>query len=179
MSTLLHIDASVDLETSASRAASARLVADLAPSRVIRRDVASDPLPQIDGAWATARLVPANQASAHERATLALSDALVEELEAADTIVIGLPIYNFGMPASLKAWVDLVARPRRTFRYSANGPEGLLRGKRAIIAVASGGTRVGSATDFASTHLAQVLRFLGIEDVTVRDAADVTARKAA
>ena len=174
MTTILHIDASVGDDTSISRAASAKLVADLAPDRVIRRDVAAAPLPHIDGAWATARLTPIDKATPAEREVLALSDALVEELEAADTIVIGLPVYNFGMPASLKAWVDLVARPKRTFRYTETGPEGLLSGKRAIIAVASGGTKVGSPGDFASTHLAHVLAFLGISDVTVVPAAEVS-----
>ena len=179
MTTVLHIDASANLATSQSRAASANLVAALAPAQVIRRDVSATPLPQIDGDWAAARLVPADVATDADRNRLALSDSLVVELQAADTIVIGLPVYNFGMPASLKAWVDLVARPKVTFQYGPNGPEGLLSGKRAIIAMASGGTKIGSAGDFASTHLTHVLNFLGISDVTVVNAAEVITDKAA
>lgn len=179
MTTLLHIDASVGGDASLSRQASARLVSGQGATRVITRDLAATPLPQITGEWAAARLVPADALSDAERAELELSDALVAELEAADTIVIGLPIYNFGMPASLKAWVDLVARPKRTFQYTETGPEGLLKGKRAIIAVASGGTKVGSDADFASTHLRFVLGFLGITDVEVVVAKDVLAATAA
>ena len=81
--------------------------------------------------------------------------------------MIGVPVYNFGIPASLKAWVDLVARARETFRYSENGPVGLLEGKKAYILLASGGTPVGSDVDFASNYLKFILGFLGITDVTV------------
>ena len=179
MTIVLHIDASVGGAASASRAASAALVAEQQAETVITRDLAADPLPQITADWAAARLVPAGALSDADRAELALSDTLVAELDAADTIVIGLPIYNFGMPASLKAWVDLVARPKVTFQYGPYGPEGLLQGKRAIIAMASGGTSIDSPGDFASTHLTHVLKFLGIEDVTVVNAAEVVAAQAA
>jgi FMN-dependent NADH-azoreductase len=91
----------------------------------------------------------------------------VAELQAADTVLIGLPIYNFGVPAALKAWIDLVARAGVTFRYSAEGPVGLLEGKRAIISVASGGTEAFSEIDYATTHLKHVLGFIGITDVEV------------
>lgn len=179
MTTVLHIDASVDTATSRSRAASAALVAAQSPDTVIRRDVAATALPHIDGAWAKARMRPADELTDAERETLALSDTLVSELKAADVIVIGLPVYNFGMPASLKAWVDLVARPKVTFAYTPEGPKGLLHDKRAIIAVASGGTKVGTPSDFASTHLTHVLGFLGIRDVTVIDAAEMQETQAA
>jgi FMN-dependent NADH-azoreductase len=109
--------------------------------------------------------MPAEARDAGARATLDLSDRLIAELKAADTIVIGMPIYNFGMPASLKAWIDLVARSGVTFRYGEDGPVGLLEGKRAVVAVASGGTRVGSDIDFATGHLRHVLGFMGITDV--------------
>ncbi len=88
------------------------------------------------------------------------------EVQAADTIVIGLPIYNFGVPAALKAWIDLIARAGVTFQYSAEGPKGLLTGKHAIVAVASGGTEIGSDIDFASGYIRHVLGFVGITDVT-------------
>ena len=92
---------------------------------------------------------------------------MIEELKSADTIVIGVPIYNFGIPARLKAWIDLVARAGVTFRYTEAGPQGLLENKRAIIATASGGVPVGSPADFATTYLKQVLAFIGITDVTI------------
>ena len=81
--------------------------------------------------------------------------------------MIGSPIYNFSVPASLKAWIDLVARAGVTFRYTANGPQGLLSNKKAYVIVASGGTEIGSRIDFASRYLRHVLEFLGIDDVTI------------
>ena len=90
-----------------------------------------------------------------------------------------MPVYNFGMPAALKAWIDLVARPRVTFAYTEGGPVGLLEGKQAIVAVASGGTQIDSAGDFATPHLRHVLRFIGISDVTVFNAKDLSLAKAA
>ena len=177
--TILHIDASVGGDTSISRAASAKIVAESGAARIITRDLSATPLPQIPGDWAAARLVAPKDRSPDQKAILAGSDALIAELQAADEIVIGLPIYNFGMPASLKAWVDLVARPGVTFRYTQTGPEGLLTGKRATIVVASGGTPIGGDWDFASTHLKHVLGFIGITDVTVVAAAEINAAKAA
>ena len=95
---------------------------------------------------------------------------MVAELEAADTIVIGVPIYNFGVPAALKAWVDMVCRARRTFAYTENGPVGLLDNKKAFLVIASGGTDSGSEIDFATGYLRHVLGFIGIHDVTIVDA---------
>ncbi len=179
MSHILQIDASLSGAASVSRRATAQIVRDLDAAHITHRDLAASPLPLIDTAWTTARLVAPEDQTPVDRASLALSDTLLAELEAADTIVIGLPVFNFGMPASLKAWVDLVARPRRSFVYTPDGPKGLLTGKRAIIAMASGGTQIGSPGDFASTHLTFVLNFLGITDVTVVDAADYAAAQAA
>ncbi|WP_341366902.1 NAD(P)H-dependent oxidoreductase [Yoonia sp. BS5-3] len=171
--TVLHIDASGTLSGSTTRAATAKLVANLAPERVIRRDLAATPLPQIDGTWIASRLVPADARTDADHVSLALSDTLIAELQAADTIVIGLPVYNFGMPAALKAWVDLVARPKVTFHYTSDGPVGLLTGKRAIIATASGGTEIGGPLDFATPHLRQVLGFLGIAEIDIKHANEV------
>ncbi|ABV92103.1 FMN-dependent NADH-azoreductase 1 [Dinoroseobacter shibae DFL 12 = DSM 16493] len=107
------------------------------------------------------------QRTADQRAVLALSDSLVAELQAADTVLITLPIWNFGIPSTLKAWIDQVARAGVTFRYTPDGPVGLLEGKRAILAVASGGTEVGSAIDFATDYLRHVLGFIGIHEVEI------------
>ena len=181
--TVLRIDASARRDGSVTRDLAERLVDRLGADRVISRDLAETPLPQIDGDWIGANFTPADQRDDAQRARLAQSDSLVAELQAADTVVIGLPIYNFGVPAALKAWIDLVARAGVTFRYSAEGPQGLLTGKRAIVVVASGGTPVGSEIDFASGYVRHVLGFLGITDVTFvqadRMALDPEATRAA
>jgi len=165
---ILHIDASARFEGSISRTLSADLVAALedrhAGARVVRRDLA-DGLPLIDADWIGANFTPAEERTAAQRETLALSDELVRELAAADTIVIGAPIYNFSVPAVLKAWIDLTARARLTFRYTENGPEGLLKGKKAYVVVPSGGVPVGSAVDFATPYLRHALGFVGITEV--------------
>lgn len=164
--TVLHIDASARRRDSISRDLSARVVAQLAPEHVIRRDLAQ-PLPQITEHWVAATFTPADARSDAQRETLALSDQLVDELAAADTIVIGTPVYNFGVPAGLKAWIDLIARAGRSFEYTEDGPRGLLTGKRAIIAIATGGTPIGSEIDFASGYLRFILGFVGITDVQI------------
>ena len=175
--TLLRIDSSATLSGSTTRALTDRIVEQLAPANVITRDLAKDPLPQLTQDWIDARSTPDADRSAAQHSVLALSDTLVGELVDAETIVIGLPVYNFSVPASLKAWIDLVARVGVTFRYTPNGPEGLLKGKRAIIAMASGGTAAGSDIDFASGYLRHVLGFIGITDVTLI-AADALAKDA-
>ena len=165
---VLEINTSARQEGSISR----RLVNDLLealedryPSiRVTQRDVAAG-LPFVDDAWVSANFTPEEERSASDREVLALSDELVSELEAADFLVIGAPIYNFSVPATLKAWVDMVARARKTFRYTENGVEGLLKGKRAFVVVPSGGVPIGSAVDFATPYLRHVLGFIGITDV--------------
>jgi FMN-dependent NADH-azoreductase len=162
---VLRIDSSVRTEGSISRDLTTRIIERLGADTVTTRDLAG--LTLIDEAWVGANFTPADQRTEAQKETLALSDAMIAELQAADTLVIGLPIYNFGVPARLKAWIDLVARAGVTFRYTEAGPEGLLTGKRAIIAVASGGVPAGSPVDFASTYLKQVLSFIGITDVTV------------
>tara|TARA_R110002049_G_scaffold44333_3_gene129763 strand:+ start:4024 stop:4608 length:585 start_codon:yes stop_codon:yes gene_type:complete len=173
----LRIDTSLNTENSVTRKLADRIVETLNDSVVTTRDLAAVPLPQIDAAWATARVIPEDDRSADHRATLALSDTLVAEVQAADTIIIGVPVYNFSIPASLKTWIDQIARAGVTFRYTENGPEGLLEGKRVIIAMASGGTGLGSDADFASNYLRFVLGFLGITDVTFV-AADALAQDA-
>ena len=162
--TILHIDSSARIEGSTSRDLSARIVERLGATSVIRRDLAQ-PLPLIDAAWIGANFTPADARDAEQRDRLALSDELVAEVKAADVIVIGAPIYNFSVPAALKAWIDLVARAGLTFQYTETGPKGLLEGKRAIVAVASGGTKAGSEVDFATGYLRHVLGFIGITDV--------------
>ncbi len=131
-----------------------------------QRDLA-DGIPLVDERWISANFTPEEERTAEQRETLAASDALVAELKAADIIVIGSPIYNFGVPAAVKAWVDMIARARLTFRYTPDGPEGLLKDKKAYIVIASGGVPVNSPVDFATPYLRQALRFVGITDVEV------------
>ena len=164
--TVLHIDSSARIQGSVTRDLSAQIVSRLGADQVIRRDLAA-PLPLLDGAWVGANFTPADQRSDEQKQLLALSDSLVEELKQADTIVIGSPVYNFSVPSTLKAWIDLVARVGLTFKYHETGPVGLLEGKSAIIVMASGGTQAGSDIDFATTYLRHVLGFIGITDVQV------------
>lgn len=164
---LLRIDSSAAIEGSITRDLTDRIIATLGETDVVTRDLAAQPLPQIDHAWAVARVTPSEDRSAEQQEALILSDRLIAEIEAADTIVIGLPVYNFTVPTALKAWIDLVARVGVTFRYTAEGPEGLVKGKRVLIAMASGGTPAGSDIDFASTYLRHVLGFMGMTDVTL------------
>jgi FMN-dependent NADH-azoreductase len=140
------------------------------------RDLAVAAPSFVDADWVDANFTPPEQRDEEQKAALADSDALVAELKAADVLVIGVPIYNFGIPAALKAWVDMVARARLTFRYTENGPVGLLQGKRAYLAVASGGTAVGSEMDFATGYLRHLLGFLGIDDVQIVAADRLMAR---
>lgn len=161
---ILRIDASARREGSVSRDLSTRIIARFPDATVTTRDLATG-LPLIDETWIGANFTPKDDRDDAQHAALGLSDDLIAELQAADTLVIGLPIYNFGVPAALKAWVDLVARAGVTFKYSENGPQGLLTGKRAIIAVASGGTEAGSSIDFATGYLRHVLGFIGITQV--------------
>lgn len=162
--TVLRIDASARRTGSESRKLADRIIDRLSPATTLTRDLATA-VPAIDEAWLAANWTPDADRSDAQRDTLALSDQLVSELKAADTIVISTPIYNFGIPAALKAWVDQIARAGVTFNYTETGPKGLLDGKRAIIAIASGGTEVGSDIDFASGYLRHVLGFVGITDV--------------
>ncbi len=136
--------------------------------RVIARDLGRDPVPHltIDSATALRGGEPINSAQAAARS---LSDGLITELKAADTLIIGAPMYNFGMPSTLKAWFDHVLRAGITFSYSESGPEGLLKGKRAFVVESRGGLySEGPAQpmDSQEPHLRNLLAFMGITDVT-------------
>lgn len=162
---ILRIDASARRTGSITRDLTDEIMATMPDAQVTIRDLAK-PLPLLDEAWIGANFTPADQRSDDQRDRLALSDQLVQEIADADTLVIGLPIYNFSVPASFKAWIDLVCRAGLTFQYSETGPKGLLTGKRAIVALASGGTEMGSEIDFAGRYVQHVLGFIGITDVT-------------
>ncbi len=143
---------------------------------LIDRDLAKG-LPFIDEQWIGANFTAEEDRNDEHKAALALSDNLVSELQDAQHIVIGVPMYNFNMPAVLKAWIDLIARARLTFQYTENGPEGLLKDKKVYLVLASGGVPIGSEMDFASNYLKHVLAFVGLTDVTIIDAAKVDLTK--
>ena len=165
---ILEINAAARYDGSISRKLAADLSNALADrfgnADVKRRDLAKG-LPFIDEEWVTANSTPEEERSEHHRKTLSYSDELVAELQDADVLVIGAPIYNFSVPAVLKAWIDMVARARLTFRYTETGPKGLLTGKKAYVVVPSGGVPVGSEMDFATPYLRHVLAFIGITGV--------------
>jgi len=134
------------------------------------RDLAREPLPHIGDDFVAATRSPNGPQTDAQRALLARSDELVDELFAADVIVIAAPMINFTIPTNLKAWIDYVARAGRTFRYSEKGPEGLVKGKQVIIVAARGGVYSagpGSALDFQLPYLKSVLAFLGMTEVEV------------
>lgn len=169
VNTILRIDSSARHAGSVTRDLTDQLIdhlATLSPIQVTDRDVSTG-LPFVDQDWVNANFTPEDDRTPDQVAKLTLSASLVEELKDADILVIGVPIYNFGIPATLKAWVDMVCRARLTFRYTENGPVGLLEGKRAYLLVASGGTAIESEMDFATPYMRQMLAFVGIEDVTV------------
>jgi FMN-dependent NADH-azoreductase len=172
MTNVLILDSAATGDASVSRKltdAAARTIRHRDPAvRIVRRDIGTDVVPHL-----TEQTVPAIRAglvdSEAAREALALSDALVAELQEADLIVIGAPMYNFGMPSTLKAWFDHVLRARVTFQYSEAGPEGLLKGKKAIVVVARAGLYSegpAAAMDHQEPHLRTLLGFMGITDVT-------------
>ena len=172
MSTLLHIDSSARYTGSLTRQLSAAYVeqwqAKNAGGTVVQRDLASHILPHITEAMIGAYFTPADQRSTEQQSIIALSDKLVDELLAADTLVVGIPMYNFAPPSAFKAWIDHVCRAGRTFSYTDKGPVGLVTGKRAIVILSRGGVYSegpAQALDFQGTYIRSVLGFIGITDV--------------
>ena len=170
MTNILHVTASIRGEESVSRKLGNRLVEQLQDrtgANVTLRDLAKNDLPLIDADRFAANLTPLAERDEQARQLAAVGDDLIAELQAADTLVLSLPVYNFTMPSTLKAWADLVARAGTTFRYTENGPQGLLTGKKAYALIASGGTPIGSEIDFLTPWLRHFLKFLGITDLEI------------
>lgn len=169
---ILHVTSSTRGSASYSNRVAEQAIAELqtrAPgATVVTRNLATDPLPHIDDDFVAATRSPQGPQTEHQRALLAKSDSLVDELFAADVIVIAAPMINFTIPSNLKAWIDYVARAGRTFSYSEAGPKGLVTGKQVIIVGARGGVYAdGNAMDFQIPYLKSVLAFLGMTDVEV------------
>ena len=178
MSNILRIDSSAHQGASVTRELGdevvRRLVARQQKASVVEVDLAEG-MPHIDADWIGASFTPAGQRDSQQRARLAVSDDAIEALKQADAMVLTVPVYNFSVPSTLKAWIDHVCRAGVTFRYTDKGPEGLLRDRPVYLVMASGGVAFGSAVDFASGYLRQVLRFIGIEDVRLIGAERVAA----
>ena len=173
MTNILTVNSSPKTEGSISRDLVERFVDKWRAQNtasVVARDVGTTPPPHLDEATIGAFYTPEDARSDDQQARIAFSDELVGELEAADVIVIGAPMHNFGLTSGLKAWIDLVARVGRTFKYTENGPEGLLTGKKVYVLTARGGNYSESspahAMDHQAPYLRTVLGFLGLDDVT-------------
>jgi FMN-dependent NADH-azoreductase len=135
---------------------------------VVVRDLAKEPLPHVGEAFVGGLYSPPEQRTPDQARAMARSDSLIDELFAADVVVIAVPMHNFGLPSTLKAWIDYVVRAGRTFAYSEKGPQGLLKGKKAILVLARGGVYSdgpAKALDFQESYLRSILGFVGITDV--------------
>jgi FMN-dependent NADH-azoreductase len=170
MTKILHIDSGIFHANSQSSQLSAHFLAAYQAKHgatvVSHRNLAAEPLPHLDAAIVAGFMTPEADRSPEQNTSTAISDTAIAELQAADVLVLGLPIYNFGVPSALKAWIDHVARVGITFRYTENGPEGLLSGKKAYVLAARGGVYAGTGNDHQTPYIRQVLGFLGITDVT-------------
>lgn len=143
----------------------ARLRSAHPEASVAARDLATNPHPVLDEPALGALFTPVDQRSPEQAARVALDDALIAQVQAADVIVLGVPMYNLGVPVQLKNWIDAIARAGVTFRYTAEGPEGLLKGKRVYVGLARGGRYRGTEADTQVPYLRMVLGFLGMTDV--------------
>jgi FMN-dependent NADH-azoreductase len=169
MQTLLHIDTSIHSSQGESSRLAARFVErfqhEHPEAAVIHRDLAQDPVPHLTAERFAAFVARPEARTPGQAAIAGESDALIAELERADLVVLAVPMYNFGIPSALKAYFDHVARSGRTFRYTAKGPEGLLKGKKAIVFATRGGVYAGTARDTQTPYLRDFLAFVGITDV--------------
>lgn len=166
---ILQINASARREGANSTQVANRVVERLQAANpaatLTLRDLAVTPHPVLDEAALGALFTPAEQRTPEQAARVALDDALIAEIQAHDTLVLGVPMYNFGVPVQLKAWIDAIARAGTTFRYTATGPEGLLKGKTVYVALARGGLYRDTPNDSQVPYLKAVLGFLGMTDV--------------
>ena len=167
--TLLQINASLFSDAGTSSALANEFVAGWKKrhpgATVIARDLAKEPVPHLTAERFHAFITPANQRDANQRAEVAYSDALIEELKRAEVVVLGVPMYNFDVPSTLKAYFDHVARAGITFRYTEQGPVGQLQGKKVYVFASRGGLYAGKPQDTQSAYLKNFLGLLGITDV--------------
>jgi FMN-dependent NADH-azoreductase len=166
---ILHINGSArptgSNSTRVADAITARLLARHPDATVELRDLAREPHPLLDEGALGALFTPAEQRSEEQATRVALDDALIAQLKRADAIVLGVPMYNFGVSVQIKSWIDAVARAGQTFRYSANGPEGLVTGKKVYIGLARGGIYRDTPNDSQVPYLRGVFGLMGMTDV--------------
>ena len=166
---ILQINSSARVEgansTRLANPVTARLQAKHPGATVTVRDLAVTPHPVLDAAALGALFTPADQRTPEQAARVALDDTLIAEVQAHDAIVLGVPMYNFGIPVQLKTWLDAIARAGVTFRYTANGPEGLIQGKKVYVAFARGGIYRDTPADSQTPYIKTILGFLGMTDV--------------
>lgn len=173
MSRLLLITSSPRIESYSSRVARSladKLAARAPGSTVVVRDLTRDPLPHIDDSFAAARNLPPDVLTPVQKAALALSDTLLNELFAADTIIIAAGMINFGIPSNLKAYIDYILRPGVTFKYTQEGPEGLVTGKKVYLVLARGGVYTQGpmqSFNFQDPYLRASLGFIGLDDIEI------------
>jgi FMN-dependent NADH-azoreductase len=169
MKTLLQLKTSLFADGGQSTQLTERFVAAWRAAnpgaKVIVRDIGREPVPHLTAERFGAFVAPSESHTAEQLAVVKFSDALIDELRRADVIVIGLPMYNFGVPSSLKAYFDHIARAGVTFRYTPQGPVGLLTGKKVYVFATRGGAYAGTALDTQTTYVRDFLRFIGIDDV--------------
>jgi len=165
MKTILQVNASILANEGQSTRLADQFVAAFPDAQVIRRNLAADPVPHLDAERFGAFVAPAEKRTPGQSRVVAYSDALIDELRRADTIVLGLPMYNFGLPSTLKAYIDHIARAGVTFRYTEKGPVGLLTGKKLYVFAARGGIYAGTPRDTQSAYVRDIFGFLGITDV--------------
>ena len=167
---VLELSSSGRHDGSVTRQLSANLVTALEDRYgaidITRRDLGLG-VPFVNDAWIGANFTAEKHRTQEQLEMLAYSDELVAELRHADVLVIGVPVYNFSIAATLKAWIDMIARVGLTFRYTSSGPVGLLEGKKVYLMVATGGVEVGSPMDFATPYLRHALSFVGITDIEI------------
>lgn len=169
MSQLLVIESSARHEGSISRQLTqdyiARWQAQQPQAHVVVRDVGKEPLPHLDADLLAGWMLPKDQQTAAQQAAALRSDQAIEQLLAADVLLLAAPMYNFSIPSTLKAWFDHVLRAGVTFQYTEQGPKGLLSGKRAVVLTARGGVHAGLPSDHQEAYLRQLLAFIGIDEV--------------
>lgn len=168
--TILQINSSIRAENAYSSQIAGLLANQLRDhhptANLVLRDLAKNPHPMLDEAALEALMTPADRRTPAHAQRVALDDALIAEIQQASHIVLAAPMYNFGIPVQLKAWIDAIARAGVTFRYTENGPEGLLKNKQVYVIQTSGGMHSGSASDSQTAYLQTVLSFLGMDKIT-------------
>ena len=165
MQTILHLNSSIFGNGGQSSRLAKEFIAQFPDARVIARDLTKQPLPHLDAERFGAFLAKAEARTPAQQQVLDASDALIAELREADTLVLGLPMYNFGVPSQLKAYFDHIARAGVTFKYTTKGSVGLLTGKKAYVFAARGGLYQGTPRDTQTAYVRDFLAFLGITDV--------------